>query len=128
MLNIHPVYGVLFVLYISVMILSLLNIMTGICVNNALDMVQVDRDLMLKLEMDRRMQHMEAQLKQIQNSMNVNDVHLTRFREMGDNTDSSLTTSVRWDTEDMILLPKEAQASQPRRSSPPTLSSARCPW
>jgi len=221
LLNIHPVYGVLFVLYISVMVLSLLNIMTGICVNNALDMVQVDRDLMLKLEMDRRMQHMEAlqgvfadldtkcsgkvtfeefehylevhevqalfavlgieitearaffdaldvdgsmeleidefvmgcmslqgsakavdmasmvretkrvlrkievaskrteaRLKQIQNSMNVNDVQVTRFGEMGDNTESSITTSVRWDAEDMILLPKEAQASQPRRSRP----------
>merc|ERR1712136_402814 len=52
--EIHPVYGFLFVVYIATMVLSLLNIVTGICVNNALEMAQLDRDLMMKFELDRK--------------------------------------------------------------------------
>merc|ERR1712136_630674 len=54
LLEIHPVYGLLFVVYIATMVLSLLNIVTGICVNNALEMAQLDRDLMMKFELDRK--------------------------------------------------------------------------
>jgi len=53
-LEIHPVYGMLYVVYIATMVLSLLNIVTGICVNNALEMAQQDRDFMMKQELDRK--------------------------------------------------------------------------
>lgn len=58
LLNVHLLYGALFVCYISLMVISLLNIVTGICVNGAMEMAQHDRDLMLQVEMDRRTSHM----------------------------------------------------------------------
>merc|ERR1712136_286300 len=58
--EIHPVYGFLFVVYIATMVLSLLNIVTGICVNNALEMAQMDHDLMMKFELDRKAAYIES--------------------------------------------------------------------
>uniref|UniRef100_A0A7S1AM76 EF-hand domain-containing protein n=1 Tax=Noctiluca scintillans TaxID=2966 RepID=A0A7S1AM76_NOCSC len=60
LLEVHPVYGLLFVVYIATMVLSLLNIVTGICVNNALEMAQLDHDLMLKFELDRKAAYIES--------------------------------------------------------------------
>lgn len=60
LLDIHPIYGLLFVVYIAIMVLSLLNIVTGICVNNALEMAQLDQDLMMKFELDRKAAYMES--------------------------------------------------------------------
>merc|ERR1712136_138193 len=60
LLEIHPVYGFLFVVYIATMVLSLLNIVTGICVNNALEMAQMDHDLMMKFELDRKAAYIES--------------------------------------------------------------------
>ena len=57
--NINAVFGLLFALYISLMVLALLNIVTGIFVNDALEFAQLDRDLMARFEMDRRQLDME---------------------------------------------------------------------
>ena len=59
LLNINAVFGLLFALYISLMVLALLNIVTGIFVNDALEFAQLDRDLMARFEMDRRKLDME---------------------------------------------------------------------
>jgi len=54
LLDINAAYGILLCAYIAVMVLALLNVVTGIFVNDALEMAQLDRDLMKKYEMDRR--------------------------------------------------------------------------
>jgi len=54
-LHINPLFG----FYISLMVLALLNIVTGIFVNDALEQSQLDRDLMAKLELERRQRDME---------------------------------------------------------------------
>lgn len=58
-LEIDPMLGFLFVVYISLMVLALLNIITGIFVNDALEQSRLDRDLMAKLELERRQGDME---------------------------------------------------------------------
>ena len=58
-LNINAVFGLFLALHISLMVLALLNIVTGIFVNDALEFAQLDRDLMARLEMDRRQLDME---------------------------------------------------------------------
>ena len=63
MLEIGPGHGLLFMSFVSVMILVLLNIVTGIFVNDALEQSQLDRDLMAKLEMERRERDMERLTK-----------------------------------------------------------------
>uniref|UniRef100_A0A7S1FIR6 EF-hand domain-containing protein n=1 Tax=Noctiluca scintillans TaxID=2966 RepID=A0A7S1FIR6_NOCSC len=46
-------YGSMFVLYVSIMILATLNIVTGIFVNDAVSMAQMDRDLMAQAESEK---------------------------------------------------------------------------
>ena len=58
-LGIHPFFGLLFCFHISLMVLALLNIVTGICVNDALEQSQLDRDLMARLELECRQRDME---------------------------------------------------------------------
>jgi len=58
-LHINPFFGLLFAFYISLMVLALLNIVTGIFVNDALEQSQLDRDLMAKIEIARRHRDME---------------------------------------------------------------------
>ena len=59
MLEIGLGYGLLFMSFVSMMILVLLNLVTGIFVNDALEQSWLDRDLMVKLEMERREGDME---------------------------------------------------------------------
>lgn len=59
MLEISPLFGLLFTTFVSVMTLALLNIVTGIFVNDALEQSRLDRDFMAKLEMERREADME---------------------------------------------------------------------
>jgi len=54
LLEISDLYGVLFVLYVATMVLALLNIVTGIFVNEAVAMAQMDQALMREQEMDRQ--------------------------------------------------------------------------
>ena len=56
LLDVGWVYGALFVLYIAVMILALLNIVTGIFLNDALEMAAMDRELQKKFELEKKAQ------------------------------------------------------------------------
>jgi len=59
LLQIHGLFAVLFGFYISLMVLALLNIVTGIFVNDALELAQLDRDLMARFELEKREADME---------------------------------------------------------------------
>jgi len=59
LLDIAPQYGFLFLLYIAIMFLALLNIVTGIFVNDAVENAQMDRDVKMALEQERNKHHME---------------------------------------------------------------------
>lgn len=50
MFKVHPIYGLLFVLFIASMMLAALNIVAGIFVNDAIEMAQKDRDYALHSE------------------------------------------------------------------------------
>lgn len=80
LLDIHPVYGLLFVVYIATMVLSLLNIVTGICVNNALEMAQLDHDLMLKFELERKAAYIES-LEGLFHDLDKNESGTLSFEE-----------------------------------------------
>jgi len=48
LLEVHAVYGILFVCFISMMVLAALNIITGIFVNDALELTKADHDVMVQ--------------------------------------------------------------------------------
>jgi len=50
MLEIHLVYGLLFVFFVAAMTLAALNIIAGIFVNDAIEMAQMDRDIVIQAE------------------------------------------------------------------------------
>lgn len=80
-LDVSPLFGLLFVVYIAMMILALLNVVTGIFVNDALEQSLLDRDLMAKLEMERRQADI-ARLQQIFTNMdseNTGRITLEQF-------------------------------------------------
>lgn len=54
MMDISVFFAILFAFYVSLMLLALLNIVTGIFVNDALEFAKLDRELMAKFEIDRR--------------------------------------------------------------------------
>jgi len=58
-LDISPWLAIAFALYVSLMHLALMNIVTGVFVNGALEQSQLDRDSMAKMELDRRQADME---------------------------------------------------------------------
>ena len=60
MLEIGVVYGLLFLVYVAVMFFALLNIVTGIFVNDAVEMAQLDRDVMMRFEQDKRRHVMKS--------------------------------------------------------------------
>mmetsp|Transcript_44515 Transcript_44515/g.79978 ORF Transcript_44515/g.79978 Transcript_44515/m.79978 type:complete len:671 (+) Transcript_44515:99-2111(+) len=53
LLEISPVYAVLFVVYIFLMVLGVLNIITGIFVESATELSRLDRDLVTQAEQER---------------------------------------------------------------------------
>jgi len=64
MFKVHPIYGMLFVLFIASMMLAALNIVAGIFVNDAIEMAQKDRDYALHSESVRN-KEMIAGLKEL---------------------------------------------------------------
>jgi len=60
MLRIGTPYGVLFALYVAIMFFALLNIVTGIFVNDAVEMTQRDRDVILRLENEKRREAIQS--------------------------------------------------------------------
>eukprot|EP00450_Noctiluca_scintillans_P031594 CAMPEP_0194552494 /NCGR_PEP_ID=MMETSP0253-20130528/96756_1 /TAXON_ID=2966 /ORGANISM="Noctiluca scintillans" /LENGTH=301 /DNA_ID=CAMNT_0039399965 /DNA_START=39 /DNA_END=945 /DNA_ORIENTATION=- len=48
LLEVHAVYGILYVCFISMMVLAALNIITGIFVNDALELTKADHDVMVQ--------------------------------------------------------------------------------
>jgi len=50
LLRVHAVYGLLFVLFVASMMLAALNIFAGVFVNDAIEVAQQDRDLVLQME------------------------------------------------------------------------------
>ena len=53
MLEVHLAYGLLFVLFIATMTLAALNMIAGIFVNDAIEMAQMDRDILIQVESER---------------------------------------------------------------------------
>jgi len=77
------VYSALFVLYIAVMILALLNIVTGIFLNDALEMAAMDRELQMKNELEKKAQIAE-ELRAVFSSLdsdNSGSVSLDEFEK-----------------------------------------------
>jgi len=73
-------YGLLFLLYISVMFLALLNIVTGIFVNDAVEMSQMDRDIVMRFEEDKRKQYAHC-LREFFHELDANDNGIVTFDE-----------------------------------------------
>jgi len=59
LLQIHAGYGVLFVFYISIMFLAVLNIITGIFVNDAVQMASYDHDVMVQVEQEEKLEQIK---------------------------------------------------------------------
>lgn len=53
MLDVHLAYGLLFVFFVAAMTLAALNIIAGIFVNDAIEMAQMDRDIVIQAETER---------------------------------------------------------------------------
>jgi len=53
LMDMSPFHACVFIVYVSVMILGVLNIITGIFVNDAIEMAQTDRDLMSQVHHQR---------------------------------------------------------------------------
>jgi len=53
MQNISVAYGILFVFFVAAMTLAALNVVAGIFVNDAIEMAQMDRDIMIHAEAER---------------------------------------------------------------------------
>jgi len=53
MLSIHVAYGMLFVFFVAAMTLAALNVVAGIFVNDAIEMAQLDRDIVIHAEAER---------------------------------------------------------------------------
>jgi len=59
LLEISPIYAVLFVIYIFLMVLGVLNIITGIFVESATELSRLDRDLVTQAEQERTASYMK---------------------------------------------------------------------
>ena len=80
LLDVGWVYGALFVLYIAVMILALLNIVTGIFLNDALEMAEMDRELQKNFELEKKAQ-VADELRAIFSSLDSDDSGKVSFDE-----------------------------------------------
>lgn len=60
MMDVGVLYGVLFAVYVAIMFFALLNIVTGIFVNDAIEMTQLDREVVMKFEQAKRKQTMQS--------------------------------------------------------------------
>ena len=80
LLEVGWVYGALFVMYIAVMILALLNIVTGIFLNDALEMAAMDQELQKKFELEKRAQ-MADELRDIFSKLDTGDSGTITFDE-----------------------------------------------
>jgi len=59
LLKVHVGYGIMFVVYIAVMFLAVLNIITGIFVNDAVEMANTDHDMMLQVEQELKLDQLK---------------------------------------------------------------------
>ena len=55
LLQVHLVYGIIFLCFISIMMLAVLNIITGIFVTDAVEMAASDRDIMMLAEQEMKL-------------------------------------------------------------------------
>merc|ERR1719284_1070246 len=55
LLQVHLVYGIVFLCFISIMMLAVLNIITGIFVTDAVEMAASDRDIMMLAEQEMKL-------------------------------------------------------------------------
>lgn len=83
LLDISAAYGVVFVLYISLMVLGTLNIITGIFVESATELSRMDRDLVTQSEQERTSAYMK-ELQRIFYELDTNrsgTISLQEFEE-----------------------------------------------
>ena len=72
LLEVHVVYGLLFVCFISIMLLAVLNIITGIFVNDALEMAASDQDVMMQAEQEMKLDQVKK-LRQLFDRFDSNE-------------------------------------------------------
>jgi len=60
LMAIHLIYGVFFVVYMAIMILALMNIVTGIFLADALDIAAMDKDVLCQGELEKKQKYMES--------------------------------------------------------------------
>merc|ERR1719284_1806319 len=66
LLEVHVVYGIVFVSFISIMLLAVLNIITGIFVTDAVEMAASDHDVMMQAEQEMKLDEVKK-LRQLFN-------------------------------------------------------------
>merc|ERR1712136_11532 len=72
LLQVHVVYGVVFVCFISVMLLAVLNIITGIFVTDAVEMAASDHDVMMQAEQEMKLDQVKK-LRQLFDRFDTNE-------------------------------------------------------
>jgi len=91
LLRVNVGYGIMFVVYIAVMFLAVLNIITGIFVNDAVEMATSDHDMMLQDE-----QHMRLdQLRKLRYLFTKFDVNNDDILTLGEFEDQLLDPEVQ---------------------------------
>jgi len=107
LLDVHVIYGLMFPVFISVMVLVCLNVITGIFVNDALEMAQRDREMVQRHERDLRNHHIET-LREIFTLLDKDksgSVTLDEFLKQVERPDISATfTSLDVDKSDAVSL------------------------
>ena len=83
LLRVHIGYGIIFVVYIAVMFLGVLNIITGIFVNDAVEMASSDDDMMLQNEKDMRVDQVKK-LKELFSKFDANQDQVLTLDEFED--------------------------------------------
>merc|ERR1719284_2065692 len=72
LLEVHVVYGILFVCFISIMLLAVLNIITGIFVTDAVEMAASDHDVMMQAEQEMKLDQVKK-LRQLFDRFDTNE-------------------------------------------------------
>jgi len=80
LLQVHVVYGVVFVCFISVMLLAVLNIITGIFVTDAVDMAALDHDVMMQAEQEMKLDQVKK-LRQLFNRFDTDDQSVLTLKD-----------------------------------------------
>ena len=83
LLRVHVGYCIIFVVYIAVMFLGILNIITGIFVNDAVEMASSDHDIMLQNEKDMRVDQVKK-LKELFFQFDANQDQVLTLDEFED--------------------------------------------